>query len=146
MRSIVSSERIEGGPLVDAAADWRAESESRCEAAGLALDWEAAIPQSVRLTGLQRYHLERVVRELVSNALEHSSGKRVSIRIAVAGDRLGVAVADDGRGFARAATTGRGVTGIEQRIARLGGTLVWAAETNGGSRCEIGLPLPPNGG
>lgn len=142
IRSIVSSERIEGGRLQDVVADWRAESEMRCEEAGFVLDWESDVATSARMPGLHRYHLDRILRELLSNSLEHSGGTTIRVCIDCVDRMLHFTYADDGRGFERSAVSGRGVDGIEQRIRRIGGNLRWRTATPGGAYCEATVPLP----
>jgi signal transduction histidine kinase len=140
IRSIVSSDRIDGGFVRDVAADWRVEIEGRCESAGFAVDWESTIDGAARLSGLQRYHLDRVMRELISNSLEHSGGTAIRVRINCSGAHLHIHYADNGRGFERTGASGRGVVGVDQRVARLGGTLAW--HTSAGAHCELNVPLP----
>jgi signal transduction histidine kinase len=146
MRSIVSSDRIEGGALGDIAADWRAETETRCEAAGFALHWDEEVDRSLMLNGLARYHLDRVLRELVSNVLEHSGGRTLDVRLATEGGVLRIAVEDDGAGLASDRLGGSGLRGIRRRIAELGGAVEWARPATGGTRCQVEVVLPPIGG
>lgn len=146
IRSIVASDRIDGGLLRDIVGDWRAECDGRCEAAGIAVDWDAEVEAGARLTGMQRYQLERILRELVSNAIEHARARRLHVGVDVRDGRLSLIVEDDGIGFERAATSGSGVSGVEHRAGRLGGAARWRPARGGGTRCEVEIALPPNGG
>jgi signal transduction histidine kinase len=143
IRTIVSNDRVEGGLAHDIVADWRAETQERCDVAGFALEWESNLDRQTRLTGLQHYHLARVMRELVSNSLEHSGGATILVAIDIRDGELHISYADDGRGFERPGHSGRGVSGLEHRVTRLGGAVAWSSATDGnGTQCRISLPLP----
>jgi two-component system, NarL family, sensor histidine kinase UhpB len=65
----------------------------------------------------------RIVNESTSNALRHGRPGRIDIAVrAGAGNTVTVAVADDGGGMDQAAA-GFGITGMQERVALLGGTL-----------------------
>lgn len=149
IRSIVSRQGIEGGALSEIAADWRAEVEDRCAAANVELDWRADIDRSIQLSGLQRYHMDNVLRELVSNAIEHSRGRRVEVRMSRNDTKeLVLSVGDDGAGFDEAeVVNGSGLAGIRRRVAQLDGVATWGRAGGGsGTVCQVRIPLPPNGG
>lgn len=104
--------------------------------------------------------VERVLRNLVVNAVEHGDGKDVVVRMAVAGGAVGVAVRDYGVGLkpgeatrvfnrfwradpARARTTGGTGLGLSIAVedARLhGGWLQAWGEPGGGSQFRLTLP------
>lgn len=99
MRTIVATAPLEAGRLSELAEEWRLEAELRCEDAGQALGWQRE--GDARLDGRQRYQLERICRELISNAIEHGRGRRVDVRWRVEAD--GAAVAADAADAASAA-------------------------------------------
>src|SRR5690606_29599216 len=104
--------------------------------------------------------VERVLRNLVVNAVEHGEGKDVVVRLAAAGGAVAVAVRDYGVGLkpgeatrvfsrfwradpARARTTGGTGLGLSIALedARLhGGWLQAWGEPGGGSQCRLPLP------
>ena len=141
IRSIASPERLEGGKACEVTADWRIEVETRCEQARFHLEWDERL-DDVKLTGIQRYHLDRVLRELVSNALEHSGGRTMSSTVACRNGRLILIVEDDGCGFASSETpAGHGLAGIRRRVLKLGGKVRWERGKHGGVRCSAEIPL-----
>ncbi|MBS7544664.1 ATP-binding protein [Ancylobacter oerskovii] len=85
----------------------------------------------------------RCVQEAVTNALRHGQAGRiaVSLREEVNGERLSLAVEDDGLGLQPGSTPGFGLIGIEERIGALGGSWQLAPVAPRGMRLEIGLPI-----
>ena len=58
------------------------------------------------------------------------------------GDRLEIAVNDDGCGFASSANAGgRGLANLRQRAAQLGGTVAIASAVGAGTRIALSLPV-----
>jgi signal transduction histidine kinase len=83
-----------------------------------------------------------VVAEALTNVVKHAEANAASVRVADEGDRLVVEVADDGRGGATAAA-GRGLAGMQDRVAALGGTLAVESAPGAGTRLRATLPLSP---
>ena len=135
MRTIVAASQVDAGELSDLAEEWRLEAELRCENAGQELAWSRE--GDLRLSGRQRYQLERIVRELLSNALEHGQGRRIEVGWQVADDRLELRVGDDGKGI----PTGAAPAGVMARVADLGGHARWEAKPGGGTDVLVSIPL-----
>lgn len=87
--------------------------------------------------GLEAY---RIVQEALTNTLKHAAPCTVQLRLESVGGRLAVAVSDDGAGPAPGWCLGRGLTGIKQRAARVGGTASVGA-SRAGFLVEALLPL-----
>lgn len=79
-----------------------------------------------------------VIAEAVSNAVKHAVVDEVSISVAVVGDRVQVAVTDGGIG--NADVGGRGLQGLSDRVAALGGSLQVRGRPGGGTSVEAELP------
>lgn len=97
------------------------------------------VPESV---GTAAY---RVVQEAVTNAIRHSTGNRIEVRVAVDGDGpLEVTVRDDGRTPGRLEVEpGHGLAGMRERLRTLGGTLdVTPGHSGWTVRARIPLPRP----
>jgi signal transduction histidine kinase len=80
-----------------------------------------------------------VTAEALTNAIKHAGATRVDVRTWLADDQLHVDVQDDGRGGADP-SDGTGLTGIQDRVAALGGTLSVRSDTGQGTRLEVALP------
>lgn len=85
--------------------------------------------------------LFRVVQEALTNALRHSGGSSVSVRLGFVADAVRLSVADDGRGSG-SATRGFGLTSLADRVREVGGALRTGDETGGGFLVHVDLPEP----
>jgi signal transduction histidine kinase len=85
--------------------------------------------------------LYRVVQEALHNCERHSGASTVRIRVYHKDDRLILRIQDDGRGFNVQQVKGLGLLGIEERVARLGGTCEVDSKIGGGTIVTIRLPL-----
>lgn len=142
IRSIVSGDRPEGRALDAAAMGWRDEITGRCAKAGFEFDWHAAV-DATWLAAPTRCHLERVLRELTSNALEHSGGTRLTVALRRGRDFLEVIVDDDGAGLTpNDCLVSRGLSGVRRRLETLGGAVAWEQRVPMGARCRLSVPLP----
>lgn len=85
--------------------------------------------------------LYRVVQEALHNCERHSRATMVRIRVYQQGDRLILRIQDDGQGFNVQQVKGLGLLGIEERVARLGGTFEIDSKIGGGTILTVRLPL-----
>jgi signal transduction histidine kinase len=81
-----------------------------------------------------------VVAEAVANATKHASASRLGVRSRVVDGRFTIEVCDDGIGGARVGG-GRGLTGLEDRVARSGGELTVDSPTGGGTTVVAAFPM-----
>jgi signal transduction histidine kinase len=109
-------------------------------AAGLVVDVELDVPAGT-LDGAIDAAAYRVVQESLTNVLRHAAATRVRVSARVAGDRLALRVADDGRGAGPGLVPGSGIWGMRERVAMLGGTLTTTDAPGGGFRVAADLPL-----
>jgi len=91
-----------------------------------------------------RHHLCLAVRELVANVLKHAAARGLRLGIDLAGDRLDVTLADDGRGFDPRQPAGPGHDGLQNvagRLRDLGGHLEIESAVGQGTRARLTVPL-----
>ncbi|QZY30912.1 sensor histidine kinase [Nocardioides coralli] len=81
----------------------------------------------------------RIVMEAVTNAVRHSDGTRVCVRL-VHDDGLHLVVADDGIGLDPAAVPGVGLAGMTARAEELGGRLTVGPAEGAGTEVRAWLP------
>jgi signal transduction histidine kinase len=94
------------------------------------------LPQSVDLVAY------RVVQEALTNALKHAAASNVIVTVTHAGTSVTVEITDDGAGTPQpAAGSGRGLTGMAERVQALGGTLSTQHLTPQGFRVLAHLPV-----
>ena len=124
--------------LSHAAGEWKADLSQRLAAAQVQLVWSFSHDRDVPLSMVQWSALTRVLRELVSNALQHARATRVDIQITLDGPMLLLRVTDDGRG--RAPETwahGLGLGGVRKRVKLIGGEVAWHERQPQGIVCEL---------
>ncbi len=100
-----------------------------------------AVPAGVQLSAY------RIIQEALTNALRHANASTIEVRIQATDNLLDVSVTNDGT--ARAAGSGspkpgRGIAGMRERAALLGGILEAGPRPEGGYRVQARLPLQPS--
>jgi signal transduction histidine kinase len=85
----------------------------------------------------------RIVQEALTNVTRHAGPATATVRVSYGDRDLTVEVDDDGRGPASAGPTGgeRGIVGMRERVAALGGELQAGPRPGGGFRVWARLPL-----
>ena len=112
-------------------------------ATGLHISLEA-VPEDIDLPRNVSEVCYRIVQEALTNVARHAGASEVVIRLERTGDRVKVAVQDNGCGFDAAAALakgGLGLLGMEERVKLVGGTLQVQSRPGAGTqvRAEIGL-------
>lgn len=86
-----------------------------------------------------RHELLRILEELLDNAHRHAGPCRIDVALDARGEDLILSVSDDGRGVSdelllQAQEAGHyGVSGIRERVARVGGTFNWKSSPGRGT-------------
>jgi signal transduction histidine kinase len=93
--------------------------------------FDAAIEQAAYL----------VCSEALANVAKHADASRAAVRLLHSVDRLELEIADDGRGGAD--RSGRGLSGLRQRVEELGGTLRVRSPRDAGTRISAEIPVGP---
>jgi signal transduction histidine kinase len=88
----------------------------------------------------------RVVQEALHNCARHAHASSVRIRVEQAKDRLLLSIKDDGQGFDVLHTKGLGLLGIQERVARLGGTCRVRSQPGSGTELLVELPVTAENG
>lgn len=133
--------------LASAAADWRAEAETRAAGHGFELAWtehglDAAA--GIELSARQHTNLARILREAISNAVRHAGARHVGVELVVVAGGLELTVTDQGATPTDAPAdwrAGGGTRQIAQRAEELGGHADWRGVA-GGTRLRVSVPLP----
>ncbi|MEQ1946962.1 MAG: histidine kinase [Bryobacteraceae bacterium] len=84
----------------------------------------------------------RVVQEALHNCSRHSQASTVRVRIQQRPGSLLLSIQDDGKGFDVAQSKGMGLLGIEERVARLGGSCQIHSGPDVGTILTVELPSP----
>jgi signal transduction histidine kinase len=115
----------------------------RARAAALAGAVEIEVigpPDRVALPAAVETAAYRITVEAITNAVRHSGGRRVTVRIAVAGAEMSVRVRDDGAGLAADRVPGVGLRSMRERAAELGGSCS-VTPADPGTEVRARLPL-----
>ena len=105
----------------------------------------AQTPAPIYLEAGQLEEVRRTTREAVANAQQHAAAQQITVTVGQEQDACFVAIADDGRGFDRAAAQGTdsnhfGLSIMAARAERLDGTL--HIDSQGGSGTTVVLQWP----
>ncbi|SFR00032.1 Histidine kinase-, DNA gyrase B-, and HSP90-like ATPase [Lentzea waywayandensis] len=91
--------------------------------------------------------LFRVVQEAVHNSIKHARPDRINILIEEVHGNVLIEVVDDGTGFDPAAvsTGGMGLTGMRERVQRIGGELEVDSSPEGSTTVRVTISTTPDG-
>ncbi|SDF76289.1 Histidine kinase [Lentzea fradiae] len=109
----------------------------------------AGLPVDVRISGEPRplpsgvdLTAYRIVQEALTNALKHGDGQKAEVLVRYADHHLRVEVLSTGlKGVSTSDGEGRGLLGLRQRVAVLGGDLDARRRLGGGFRVRAKLPV-----
>lgn len=122
---------------------------------GPALEWQArefsrrsGVPAMVQIDGAldalpekQRTCIFRVVQEALTNIARHSQAKSVRVSVIGEADNVSLTIQDDGIGFdSQAPRAGIGLTGIEERVRELGGSMAIISQNARGTMLKVEVP------
>jgi two-component system sensor histidine kinase UhpB len=96
-------------------------------------------PRLGAVDGVLSHTIYRVVQEAVTNVLRHANAASMKIKAKLGRDEVLIEVFDDGVGFSQDNAFGRGLTGMQERVRALGGTLLLLRE-DGLTCIRCGLP------
>ena len=142
VRSIVTAEESGCAQLADILADCRAEAAERLEASGMALHWPVG-DMPGRLDPQPQKALVSVLREIVTNAVKHSGGSRLTVEAKVDSNRLYIVATDDGRNFNGMMRQGNGLRNMRARMTAIEGYFDHEGQPDGGFRISLNLPVTP---
>jgi signal transduction histidine kinase len=83
-----------------------------------------------------------ICREAISNAQRYAQATEIAIAVTYAAGELGVRIQDNGEGFAvpEASQSGFGLTGMQARGERIGGTVTITSTPGAGTTVEVRVP------
>ena len=131
LREMMSTMPASEDALAVALPAWRTEIEDRLADADLACEWvQSDAAAEARVTARAVYHLTRMVREAVTNAIRHAQASGVRVDIDLDGPAPFACAQDDGLGERSSFTPGRGVTSLRQRAREIGAILELVADAS----------------
>ena len=140
LRDLLNSMESAALSLDEALLQWEEEARQRCQAGSVALDWQARLDNPEREMDPARIsHLARIIREAVSNALRHASPRSVRIDVQEQDGNLCLMIENDGVEAHDNRPGGRGLSIIQTRSQRLGGS---ADIRRDGERWRVQVEVP----
>jgi signal transduction histidine kinase len=112
---------------------------ARYRGLGFTIDLDCAVDDTSLIDEEVDHAAYRIVQEALTNAVRHSGGDRVAVRIRRGEGALEIEVVDNGHGAS--VTAGRGITGMRERVDALGGT-IHIGPYEGGFAVRATLPDP----
>jgi signal transduction histidine kinase len=85
-----------------------------------------------------------VTAEALTNVAKHAEASEAHVDVAVDGEEVTLTIRDDGRGGA-SAIAGRGLGGLRDRVAALGGSLDVLSPPGEGTVVQAAIPLGADG-
>jgi signal transduction histidine kinase len=97
------------------------------------------------LNAEERHQLFLAFKEALNNVIRHAGASEVRISLGATGGNLMIRVADNGHGVSRSPASGSrdGVTGMQERLKRLGGRCEIANAETGGTVVTLVIPVGP---
>lgn len=124
-----------------AAAEWKADIAQRLAAARIELKWSFTYDRDIVLGVVQWSALTRVLRELVSNVIQHSGATHLEVSATLHTASLRLSLIDDGIGRdPQAWSHGLGLGGVRKRVKLLGGNVQWHDNIGVGIVCTVLIP------
>jgi signal transduction histidine kinase len=118
-----------------------AEAHSRCATLGIKFTDEITLKSNPSLNLTKPIHLQRYIRELVSNCLKHAEAKNLKLTAEVTDSAIGISLKDDGKGISPDNLHGKGMVSLSKRIKAEGGQINWQNNPDGGTVIHITYPL-----
>jgi two-component system, NarL family, sensor histidine kinase UhpB len=133
--------------LVDALADWRAETISRLGQANVDADWRNLAEDAEQVLPARCYvQTTRILREAVSNIIKHSGASLCRVRCEVHNRNFELTIQDNGRGismeFDGKLDRGHGMSSMKHRAKQMQGQCLLESGPPGtGTAVRLSLPL-----
>lgn len=132
--------------LIDALADWRAETVLRLGQANIEADWRSPAEETDQLLPARGFvQTTRILREAVSNIIKHSGASHCKVRCAVSERQFGLTVQDNGKGIPMELDgrldRGHGMSGMKHRAKQMQGQCLVESGPGYGTVIRLTLPL-----
>lgn len=142
LRNMINNPSPDRLSFEETLADLRMESAERLEAAGIRTRWQSETGGVTLLPPAPIHALRSIVREAVSNIIQHSRATQVNIQVHGIDDSITIEVSDDGKGIDSTAPQGNGLSNIRARVGGLNGQVNLSSNGNG---TRLAASFPVNG-
>lgn len=140
MRTIVNGLTGRNTEVAVMLADLRYECESRLADVDISLEWVHDTRENPSLPYGIYQNFVSIIREIVSNVINHAKATRLTVTIDCADGKLVAMMEDDGIGLNGARKGGHGLLNLHRRMEELGGELV-VLDADSGTALQLTIPL-----
>jgi two-component system, NarL family, sensor histidine kinase UhpB len=132
--------------LADAMGDWRAETVSRLNQAGIEGEWRGPEDAPQMLSSRAYVQTTRILREATSNIIKHSGASHCSVRCGTADGDFQLVIQDNGNGISSQEVEarldrGHGLASMKNRAKQLQGQCLVESGPGYGTVIRLTLPL-----
>lgn len=106
----------------------------------LSIDFVNDISEEIQLTPSQSLNLFRVCQECIHNTIKHAKAQVMKIEMRTNKGQIEIDLTDDGVGMGTKYSDGYGLNNMRERIAEIGGTIVFESEPGHGTRVSVTVP------
>lgn len=106
----------------------------------LSIDFVNDIREEIQLTPSQSLNLFRVCQECIHNTIKHAKAQVMKIEMRTNKGQIEIDLTDDGVGMGPKYSDGYGLNNMRERIAEIGGTIVFESEPGHGTRVSVTVP------
>ncbi len=104
------------------------------------LTLELRIAKEKSLSPIRTHHLNAIINEAMANIVRHAKARNVLLRAGDLGEKLQIAIRDDGIGFSPASRAGYGLRNMRDRTRLLNGELQFSDPSNKGTTVILEIP------
>lgn len=113
-------------PIDEILADWRIELAERLAPFAIGLSWEPHNElDGICLTSVQYINCSRILREAISNVLQHAGATKIGVNFKVDAGRIHMTINDNGQGIEKSSLDGMGTSNMRLRAQVLKGCIDW---------------------
>lgn len=106
----------------------------------LNIQFDNQIKEEVELTPSQSLNLFRVCQECIHNTIKHAKAQVMKIEMRTNKGQIEIDLTDDGVGMGTKYSDGYGLNNMRERVAEIGGTIVFESEPGHGTRVSVTVP------
>ena len=141
LRDAVSRANSPEQSLTDFISNLREESCLRLEGTGHSVTWiqSGTIPETI-LASATVYHVNQIMRELVSNIIRHAQASEVAIALDCNDSSWSLTITDNGKGIESCPQQGNGLGNIRQRAEEIHCSISWHNTQESGLQTRIIFP------